>query len=196
MQVRELVVAGVGDVVAADLCLVAVGGAHAVRERVHEPVRLLGELGVVEDDGRDALELARDRDRRPHDPGHHVGPEFLHDLEELCRTAGHLGDEPDAAAALVGDVVVGELVLVEQVERPVLVPGRDVQLVTARLHLGVEVAEEVDVRGMEDVDEDAHCVQVLRADSLEASARAAVVPMSTGRCATARTPAPQRGFDH
>src|SRR6516164_4682198 len=82
VEVGKLVITGILRVAAWDLALVGVRRAYAVRERIHDPVGLYGELGVVEHHGRNSPNGACQGDRRSHDPRRDVWPERPHDLHQ------------------------------------------------------------------------------------------------------------------
>ena len=83
-------------------------------------------------------------------------------FRSAARALRHLDDHADAAALLVGDLLVREVDTASSSSSERSLSRAVMWSSWPRpVHLVVEVAEEVDVRGMEDVDEDAHALRRL-----------------------------------
>lgn len=159
VEVSQLMVSWIFNMASGHGPRVTFWRADCMGERIGEQVRVPGMLGIVEHYGGDSENATGESDARPHDSRHDIRTNASCHTHQTNRSRGQFPRETRLVSCLPGENDVFHSVAFEKVRSHLLYPRCHGHLVTPSLHLLMEGTEEVDVRGMENVDQDAHLPQ-------------------------------------
>src|SRR5690606_11957979 len=146
----------ISNMAPAHLCSITLRRAYRMSQRIHNRVRQRRILRVIEDDGRPPNEPANLSDRNPHYPNKHIRPKLSSTPPHTDVPHDHLAHQIKLRSTEPTNRLVRNSVRIEQFIRDVLLAAQHEHLISPFTPLADGVAKDMDMRRVEDLDEQPH----------------------------------------